>query len=71
MMMPRSSSGGRLSIAAVTKKIDVDNRISLRYYNRIADNILKQVNTHNWSCFLPPLEFLEFSHAWSILVFVE
>lgn len=43
-MMSRSSSGGRLSIAAVTKKIDVDNRISLRYYNRIADNILKQAD---------------------------
>ncbi|KAH6801770.1 associated molecule with the SH3 domain of STAM 1 [Perilla frutescens var. frutescens] len=42
--MPRSSSGGLLNIAAVTKKIDVDNRISLRYYYRIADNILKQAD---------------------------
>ncbi|KAL1554802.1 ubiquitinyl hydrolase 1 [Salvia divinorum] len=43
-MITRSSSGGRFNIAAVTKKIDVDNRISLRYYYRIADNILKQAD---------------------------
>ncbi|XP_047942382.1 AMSH-like ubiquitin thioesterase 1 [Salvia hispanica] len=43
-MITRSSSGGGFNIAAVTKKIDVDNRISLRYYHRIADNILKQAD---------------------------
>lgn len=43
--MPRSSSsGGKVNIAAVTKKIDVDNRISLHFYYRIADNILKQAD---------------------------
>uniref|UniRef100_A0A2N9HTZ8 Uncharacterized protein n=1 Tax=Fagus sylvatica TaxID=28930 RepID=A0A2N9HTZ8_FAGSY len=36
------SSAERINIAASTQKLDVDNRISLRYYYRIADNILKQ-----------------------------
>ncbi|XP_051117007.1 AMSH-like ubiquitin thioesterase 1 [Andrographis paniculata] len=43
-MMTRSSSGGRINISATTKKIDVDNRISLPFYYRIADNILKQAD---------------------------
>ena len=34
---------GALSIAARTKKLDVDNRLSLKYYYRTADNLLKQV----------------------------
>ncbi|KAI3473925.1 hypothetical protein Pfo_028123 [Paulownia fortunei] len=42
--MARSSSGGRINISATTKKIDVDNRISLLFYYRIADNILKQAD---------------------------
>lgn len=42
----RSSSEG-INIAASAQRLDVDNRIALRYYYRIADNILKQV--------LPPL----------------
>ncbi|PON94523.1 JAB1/MPN/MOV34 metalloenzyme domain containing protein [Trema orientale] len=33
-----------INIAASAQKLDVDNRISLRYYYRIADNILKQAN---------------------------
>lgn len=37
------SSTERINIAASAQKLDVDNRISLRYYYRIADNILKQV----------------------------
>ncbi|GFP94655.1 amsh-like ubiquitin thioesterase 1 [Phtheirospermum japonicum] len=41
-MMTRSSSGGRINISATTKKIDVDNRISVLFYYRIANNILKQ-----------------------------
>lgn len=39
--MMRSSSE-RFDIAATAKKLDVDNRISLRIYLRIADNILRQ-----------------------------
>ena len=34
---------GTLSIAAKTKKLDVDSRLSLKYYYRTADNLLKQV----------------------------
>ena len=37
------SSSEKINIAKSAQKIDVDNRISLRYYYRIADNILKQV----------------------------
>ncbi|XP_031406827.1 AMSH-like ubiquitin thioesterase 1 [Punica granatum] len=41
----RSSAGsGRINIAASAQRLDVDNRISLRYYYRIADNILKQAD---------------------------
>ncbi|KAK9071178.1 hypothetical protein SSX86_009746 [Deinandra increscens subsp. villosa] len=36
------SSPGIIDVAANTQKIVVDNRISLRYYYRIADNILRQ-----------------------------
>ncbi|PIM98039.1 SMAD6 interacting protein AMSH, contains JAB/MPN/Mov34 domain [Handroanthus impetiginosus] len=43
-MMARSPSGGTINISATTKKIDVDNRISLLFYYRIADNILKQAD---------------------------
>ncbi|KAL3640762.1 hypothetical protein CASFOL_015730 [Castilleja foliolosa] len=43
-MMTRSSSGGRINISATTKKIDVDNRISVIFYYRIASNILKQAD---------------------------
>ncbi|MCE3216340.1 hypothetical protein HAX54_006160 [Datura stramonium] len=42
-MMTRPSSG-QINIAARTKKLDVDNRISLRIYYRIADNVLKQAD---------------------------
>uniref|UniRef100_A0A5B7A343 Putative AMSH-like ubiquitin thioesterase 1 n=2 Tax=Davidia involucrata TaxID=16924 RepID=A0A5B7A343_DAVIN len=38
------SSSGRINIAVSARKLDVDNRISLRYYYRIADNILKQAD---------------------------
>jgi STAM-binding protein len=34
---------GPLNIAAKTKKLDVDNRLSLKLYYRTADNLLKQV----------------------------
>ena len=37
------SSSEIINIASSAQKLDVDNRISLRYYYRIADNILKQV----------------------------
>ncbi|KAH9778749.1 AMSH-like ubiquitin thioesterase 1 [Citrus sinensis] len=39
----RSSSEG-INIAASAQRLDVDNRIALRYYYRIADNILKQAD---------------------------
>ncbi|XP_058087253.1 AMSH-like ubiquitin thioesterase 1 [Magnolia sinica] len=44
--MRSSSSSGAISIAASTQKLDVDNRISLRYYYRIADNLLKQADIY-------------------------
>ncbi|XP_043696305.1 AMSH-like ubiquitin thioesterase 1 [Telopea speciosissima] len=41
----RSSSGaGGFNINVRTQKLEVDNRISLRYYYRIADNLLKQAD---------------------------
>lgn len=36
------SSSGRIDFAASAKRIEVDNRLSLRIYFRIADNILRQ-----------------------------
>jgi hypothetical protein len=38
-----SSSSGAINIAMSAQKLEVDNRISLRFYYRIADNILRQV----------------------------
>lgn len=32
-----------IDLDSITRKVDVDNRIPLRYYYRIADNLLKQV----------------------------
>jgi hypothetical protein len=37
-------SSERINVTASARKLDVDNRISLRYYFRIADNVLKQVS---------------------------
>ncbi|KAG4999275.1 hypothetical protein AAZX31_08G044400 [Glycine max] len=37
-------SSETINIAASTQKLDVDNRIALRFYYRIADNILKQAD---------------------------
>ncbi|KAI4331499.1 hypothetical protein MLD38_029684 [Melastoma candidum] len=37
-------SPGRINIAASAQRVDVDNRISLRYYYRIADNVLRQAD---------------------------
>ncbi|CAJ1951931.1 unnamed protein product [Sphenostylis stenocarpa] len=42
--MRSSSSTDRFSIAASAQKLDVDNRIALRFYYRIADNILRQAD---------------------------
>ncbi|WCJ21939.1 associated molecule with the SH3 domain of STAM 1 [Euphorbia peplus] len=42
--MRSSSTPARINVAASARKVDVDNRISLRYYYRIADNILKQAD---------------------------
>ncbi|XP_050238517.1 AMSH-like ubiquitin thioesterase 1 [Mercurialis annua] len=44
MRSSSSTRGGRINIATVAQKIDVDNRISLRFYFRIADSILKQAD---------------------------
>lgn len=44
-MMTRSSSSARINIAASTRKLDVNNRIPLQFYHRIAENILKQVES--------------------------
>ncbi|XP_057474756.1 AMSH-like ubiquitin thioesterase 1 isoform X1 [Actinidia eriantha] len=38
------SSSRTINIAANAQKLNVDNRIALRYYYRIADNILKQAD---------------------------
>ncbi|XP_025701128.1 AMSH-like ubiquitin thioesterase 1 isoform X1 [Arachis hypogaea] len=40
----RSSSSNTINIAASTQRLDVDNRIGLRLYYRIADNILRQAD---------------------------
>ncbi|XP_024963609.1 AMSH-like ubiquitin thioesterase 1 isoform X1 [Cynara cardunculus var. scolymus] len=40
--MTMRSSSGTINVAASAQKINVDDRISLRYYYRIADNILRQ-----------------------------
>lgn len=42
-----TTNSGTINIAASAQKLDVDNRIALRFYYRIADNILRQVR-----CFL-------------------
>ncbi|KAG6431409.1 hypothetical protein SASPL_109488 [Salvia splendens] len=41
-----SYSTSPINFSAMTRKVDVDNRISLRNYYRIADNILKQANIY-------------------------
>ncbi|CAN1159172.1 AMSH-like ubiquitin thioesterase 1 [Linum perenne] len=41
-MMPAPSSSDRINVAASARRLDVDNRISLRFYYRIADNVLRQ-----------------------------
>ncbi|XP_057447022.1 AMSH-like ubiquitin thioesterase 1 [Lotus japonicus] len=43
-MTSSSSSLGTINIAASAQKLDVDNRIALRFYFRIADNILRQAD---------------------------
>ncbi|XP_058091498.1 AMSH-like ubiquitin thioesterase 1 isoform X4 [Magnolia sinica] len=40
------SSSGAFSISANAQKVDVDNRIALRYYYRIADNLLRQADIY-------------------------
>ncbi|KAL2999547.1 hypothetical protein AAZX31_09G165900 [Glycine max] len=44
MRSSSSSDRNRINIAASAQKVDVDNRISLRFYYRIADNILRQAD---------------------------
>ncbi|GLT99039.1 hypothetical protein SLE2022_165070 [Rubroshorea leprosula] len=36
----------RFNVNAIARKVDVDNRIPIRYYYRIADNLLKQANIY-------------------------
>ncbi|KAK1280759.1 AMSH-like ubiquitin thioesterase 1 [Acorus gramineus] len=40
------SSSGAINIAAITPKIEVDNRFSLNYYYRVADKILQQADIY-------------------------
>lgn len=47
-MRPPPPVGKTININSMARKIDVDDRIPLRNYYRIADNLLKQVPT----CFL-------------------
>lgn len=42
--MTRSSSSARINIAASARKIDVNNRIPIRFYHRIAESVLKQAD---------------------------
>ncbi|XP_058722435.1 AMSH-like ubiquitin thioesterase 1 [Vicia villosa] len=39
-----ATNSGTINIAASAQKLDVDNRIALRFYYRIADNILRQAD---------------------------
>ncbi|KAL9260204.1 AMSH-like ubiquitin thioesterase 1-like protein [Drosera capensis] len=41
---PSPSPPSSINIAAITRKLEVDNRLSLRTYCRIADNILRQAD---------------------------
>ncbi|XP_044486908.1 AMSH-like ubiquitin thioesterase 3 isoform X2 [Mangifera indica] len=36
----------RINVSSVARKVEVDNRIPLRYYYRIADNLLKQASIY-------------------------
>ncbi|XP_051127697.1 AMSH-like ubiquitin thioesterase 3 [Andrographis paniculata] len=45
-MRPLGNSSSAINFSSMTRKIDVDNRISLRNYYRIADNLLKQANIY-------------------------
>lgn len=47
--MRRPAANSTINVNAMTRKIDVDNRIPLRNYYRIADNLLKQV-FNSWCC---------------------
>ncbi|KAK4483301.1 hypothetical protein RD792_010486 [Penstemon davidsonii] len=46
MRRPGYSSSPSINFSAMTQRISVDNRISLRNYYRIADNLLKQANIY-------------------------
>ncbi|KAJ0093197.1 hypothetical protein Patl1_24936 [Pistacia atlantica] len=37
----------RINVNSITRRVEVDNRIPLRYYYRIADNLLKQFGVRN------------------------
>ncbi|CAK8562608.1 unnamed protein product [Lathyrus sativus] len=39
-----AADSGMINIAASAQKLDVDNRIALRFYYRVADNILRQAD---------------------------
>ncbi|XP_027115929.1 AMSH-like ubiquitin thioesterase 3 isoform X1 [Coffea arabica] len=44
--MRRPANKSTINISAMARKVDVDNRIPLRNYYRIADNLLKQANIY-------------------------
>nr|GMD80922.1 AMSH-like ubiquitin thioesterase 3 [Ipomoea batatas] len=41
-----TTAGKPINIPEATRKLEVDNRVSLRYYYRIADNLLQEANIH-------------------------
>lgn len=70
--MKSSAGNGRINIAASAQRLDVDNRISLRYYCRIADNILKQVWVSvllNLGC-VSMSKFFSYSHLMQVYLIV-
>ncbi|KAL2530623.1 AMSH-like ubiquitin thioesterase 3 [Forsythia ovata] len=44
--MRRPANSTQINFNVASRKVDVDNRISLRNYYRIADNLLKQANIY-------------------------
>lgn len=65
------SSSERINIAAIAQRLDVDNRIAIRYYYRIADNILKQVSvTLAWFNYCWAELFVVFGEFYRIMFWI-
>ena len=68
-MRSSSSTSGEINIAMSAQKLDVDNRISLRFYYRIADNILRQVHNLFTLFYVDSIwDFWIFQFFWSFVV---